>query len=90
MATTITRPDVSAAPSAPRNPQPYRPRPTATRRFDTSLGLMDESGGPVTRNVPQPRWTRLRAGGRCRAEIHFGPESSQKSVTEPPRGGSYL
>jgi cytochrome P450 len=35
---------------------PYRRRLTATRRFDTGLELMRDSGGSVTRNVLGPHW----------------------------------
>jgi cytochrome P450 len=56
MTASITHPDVTESPLAPRNPLPYRRRLTATRRFDTGLELMRDSGGPVTRNVLGPRW----------------------------------
>ena len=56
MTATITRPDVTVLPLAPKNPLPYWRRLTATRRFDTGLELMRESGGSVTRNVLAPRW----------------------------------
>jgi cytochrome P450 len=56
MTATITGPDVTALPLAPKNPLPYWPRLTATRRFDTGLELLRESGGSVTRNVLGPRW----------------------------------
>ncbi len=56
MTATITRPDVDAVPLVPKNPMPYWRRLTATRRFDTGLELMRESGGSVTRNVLGPRW----------------------------------
>ena len=63
MTATITGPDVTAVPLdvtalplAPKNPLPYWRRLTATRRFDTGLELMRESGGSVTRNVLGPRW----------------------------------
>jgi hypothetical protein len=115
--------------------------PTSIRPNVFDAGLIRESGGPVTRNVPEPQWNPRRGvasmwrrvwwcthhlqlwctrsglavslrddiaarptdppwtvqggqastGGRpWRAEIHCAPESSPKSVTEPPRGGSYL
>jgi cytochrome P450 len=56
MTATITGPEVTVLPLAPKNPLPYWRRLTATRRFDTGLELMRESGGPVTRNVLGPRW----------------------------------
>ncbi len=56
MTATSTRPDVTALPPAPKNPLPYWRRLTATKRFDTGLVVMRESGGPVTRNVLGPRW----------------------------------
>jgi cytochrome P450 len=55
MTATITRPDVIALPLVPKNPMPYWRRLTATRRFDTGLERMRDSGGPVTRNVLGPR-----------------------------------
>ncbi|OBI35076.1 cytochrome P450 [Mycobacterium colombiense] len=56
MTATITCPDVIALPLAPKNPMPYFRRLAATRRFDTGLELMRDSGGPVTRNVLGPSW----------------------------------
>jgi cytochrome P450 len=56
MTATITRPDVDAVPLSPKNPLPYWRRLAATRKFDTGLELMRESGGSVTRNVLGPRW----------------------------------
>jgi len=56
MTVTITRPDVTALPLVPENPLPYWHRLTATRRFDTGLELMRDSGGSVTRNVLGPTW----------------------------------
>jgi len=52
----ITEPDVTTLPLAPKNPLPYSRRLTATRRFDTGLELLRDSGGSVTRNVLGPRW----------------------------------
>jgi cytochrome P450 len=56
MTATVTRPDVTTPPLAPKNPLPYWRRLTATRRFDTGLEVMRDSGGSVTRNVLGPRW----------------------------------
>jgi cytochrome P450 len=63
MTATITCPDVTSVPLAPKrlplapkNPLPYWRRLTATRQFDTGLELLRESGGSVTRNVLGPRW----------------------------------
>ncbi|HWS94705.1 MAG TPA: cytochrome P450 [Mycobacterium sp.] len=56
MTATITCPEVTALPPAPKNPLSYWRRLTATRRFDTGLELMRDSGGSVTRNVLGPRW----------------------------------
>lgn len=56
MTATLTCPEVSALPLAPKNPLPYWRRLTATRQFDTGLELMRESGGSVTRNVLGPQW----------------------------------
>jgi cytochrome P450 len=56
MTATITRPDVIALPLVPKNPMPYWRRLTSTRRFDTGLELMRDSGGSATRNVLGPRW----------------------------------
>ena len=56
MTATLTGPDVTAVPLAPKNPLPYWRRLTAARQFDTGLELMRESGGPVTRVVLGPQW----------------------------------
>ena len=56
MTATIAGADVDIAPLAPKNPLPYWRRLTATRRFDSGLELLRESGGSVTRNVLGPRW----------------------------------
>jgi cytochrome P450 len=48
--------DVTAVAVAPKNPLPYWRRLAATRRFDTGLELLRDSGGPVTRNVLGPKW----------------------------------
>jgi cytochrome P450 len=49
-------PDVNMLALAPKNPLPYRRRLAATRRFDSGLELLRDSGGPVTRNVLGPKW----------------------------------
>jgi cytochrome P450 len=56
MTATITGPDVTTVPLAPKNPLPYWRRLTAARQFHTGLELMQESGGPVTRVVLGPQW----------------------------------
>jgi len=63
MTAAVPRKDVTALPLnadalpiAPNNPLPYWRRLTATRRFDTGLELLRDSGGSVTRNVLGPRW----------------------------------
>src|SRR6201987_3012258 len=63
MTATLTGPDVTAVPLAPKglplapkNPLPYWRRLIAARQFDTGLELLRESGGSVTRNVLGPKW----------------------------------
>jgi cytochrome P450 len=56
MTTTVTGPDVTALPLAPRNPLPYRDRLAAARQFDSGPELLRDSGGPVTQNVLGPKW----------------------------------
>jgi cytochrome P450 len=56
MTATITDPDLTVLPPAPKNPLPYSRRLTAARQFETGLELLRDSGGSVTRNVLAPRW----------------------------------